>query len=89
MHFIKQLKLNVFMQCKCFYRTGALPCKLRAVGSIPKSGTGSFFFFLSFPPLFPYTDYAFNYPGVYVRLWQGPVRLSGGCKVMRTDYSTN
>ena len=38
------------MQCKCCYRTGALPCKVRVVGSIPPSGTGSFFlpFFSSF-----------------------------------------
>ena len=38
------------MQCKCCYRTGALPCKVRVVGSIPPSGTGRFFlpFFSSF-----------------------------------------
>ena len=38
------------MQSKCCYRTGALPRKVRVVGSIPSSGTGSFFlpFFSSF-----------------------------------------
>ena len=81
MVFIKQLKLRIFMQCKCCYRTGSLPCKLRVMGSIPCLGL-DVFFFLSFPPLSlsgkcsPYTDCMFTQ--VYARLWQGPVYLSGG-----------
>ena len=52
---IKQLKLRTFMQCKCCYRTGTLPCKLRAVGSIPCLGL-DVFFFLSFPPLLSFLE---------------------------------
>ena len=36
------------MQCKRCYRTGALPCKVRVVGSIPLPGTGFSFVFLHF-----------------------------------------
>ena len=36
------------MQCKCCYRTGALPCKVRVVGSIPLSETGFLFLHFSF-----------------------------------------
>ena len=39
MVFIKQLKPRIFVQYKCCYRTGALPCKV-VVGSIPFSARG-------------------------------------------------
>ena len=42
-----------------------------------QSGTGTFLLPF-FSPLFPCTDCALNYPGVYTCLWQGPARFSGG-----------
>ena len=66
MVFIKQPKQRIFVQCKCCYRTGALPYKVRAVGSIPPSGTGSCCFFLPFSSSFAFlTLTALSiYPGV-------------------------
>ena len=50
MVFIKQLKPSIFVQCKYVaIQTGALPFKVRVVGSIPLIGTG-IFCFLSFSP---------------------------------------
>ena len=61
MVFIKQLKPRIFVQCNCCYtdwslaiQTGALPSKVRVVGSNPLPGTGKkilpFFSSTSFLP---------------------------------------
>ena len=71
------------MQCNCSYRTGDLPCKVRAVGSNPLSEIGKKKnFFLSFPPLlFPCSVKLTAlrvYLGVCASVAGSPTRLSGG-----------
>ena len=70
------------MQCNCSYRTGDLPCKVRAVCSNPLSEIGkkkiSSFLFLHFSFLAPALHV---YLGVSVAA--SPTRLSGGSSYHR------
>ena len=68
------------MQCKYCYRTGTLPVKVRVVGSIPLSGTGSFLlplFSSTSLSLLTYNDCAAHLPRC-MRVCGGPAYLSGG-----------
>ena len=70
MIFIKQLKLcsvNVAIQ------TGALPSKVRVVGSNPLLGTGSFFSSFLFLHLFPSFLYTARLPRCMRVCGQGPL----------------
>ena len=68
------------MKCNFAIQTGALPSKVRVVGSNPLPGTGSFFSYFLFLHFFPFLSLhcAFTQVYVYARLWVGPARLSGG-----------
>ena len=71
------------MQCQCWYRTGALPCKLRVVGLVPRLGLDVFnllflHFSLSLTLVMLSLHWLCVYPGVYAHLWQSPACLSGG-----------
>ena len=70
MVFMKQLKPRIFVQCNVAKQTGALPFKVRVVGSIPLPGTGSFFF-LPFPPLLSLLSLHCAFTQVSARLWRG------------------
>ena len=73
MVFIKQLKPGSFCSVNVAIQTGALPSKVRVVGSNPLPGTGSFFFFLSFPPLLSFLSLHCAFTQVYAGLWAGSV----------------
>ena len=78
MVFIKQLKPRILCSVVVAIQTGALPSKVRVVGSNPLPGTGSFFssfLFLHFFPSFPYTA---RLPRCMRGCGQGHARLSGG-----------
>ena len=70
MVFIKQLKPRIIVHVIVAIQTGALPSKVRVVGSNPLPKTGKkilpFFSSTSFLPFLTLCVY----PGVYARLWE-------------------
>ena len=73
MVFIKQLKPKILCSVIVAIQTGALPSKVRVVGSNSLPGTGSFFF-LSFPPLLSFLSLHCASTQLYARCGQGPER---------------